>query len=270
MADGSRKSPLRVIIITQEDAFSIPRNIERVITLPGIEVSRVFVLNIKGSVANRKAYFAKGFGLLQSAKMAILLAGARIADLADGLVGNQWLKEKRSIRAVCQRWGICYAIVDGVNNVDFHNRLRSIRPDVVVSFSAPCVFQPELLSIPTHGSINLHCSILPQYAGLLPSFWVLFHEEQTAGATVHYMDDRIDNGAILSQTSFALDQGISMFRLIERTKSEGGRLMCEVLLKIRDGKEIQVHENRVENGSYFTWPTIQQFQEFRNRGGRLV
>ena len=61
------------------------------------------------------------------------------------------------------------------------------------------IFKKELLKIPRYGCINLHCSILPKYAGLLPSFWTIYNKEEKIGSTVHYMDDKIDNGAILGQ-----------------------------------------------------------------------
>jgi methionyl-tRNA formyltransferase len=130
------------------------------------------------------------------------------------------------------------------------------------------VFKECLLTLPRHGCINLHCSLLPLYAGLLPSFWVLYHQEQKTGATVHYMATKIDNGGILGQEIVTIEPGSTMLDVIRKTKQVGGDLMVRVVQEIASGT-VTVRENREEEGSYFGWPTIEQMREFRWKGGRL-
>ncbi|MGZ7367589.1 formyltransferase family protein, partial [Streptococcus pyogenes] len=77
--------------------------------------------------------------------------------------------------------GIPFGIERDANAPAFLARLRAHAPDVIVSFSASQVFRKELLRLPAKGCINLHCSLLPHYRGLLPSFWVLFHGEPRSG-----------------------------------------------------------------------------------------
>jgi methionyl-tRNA formyltransferase len=125
------------------------------------------------------------------------------------------------------------------------------------------------LSIPRLGCINLHCSYLPEYAGLLPSFWALYHQEKETGVTVHYMDDKIDSGAILSQARVPIDPKMTMFELVQKTKRVGGDLVCQVISRFRTEK-IESKENRPEQRSYHSWPTLQQMKEFRLRGGKLI
>jgi methionyl-tRNA formyltransferase len=146
--------------------------------------------------------------------------------------------------------------------------LESLDLDLIVSFSAPIVFKDRLLALPRKGCINLHCSLLPRYAGLLPSFWVLYHHEQETGATVHYMDTRIDNGGILGQEVVSIEPGTTMLEVIRRTKRVGGDLMARVVQAVASGT-FSVRDNREEEGSYFGWPTIEQMRQFRRQGGRL-
>ena len=103
--------------------------------------------------------------------------------------------------------------------------------DVIVSFSAPVVFRQNLLGLPKYGCINLHCSLLPLYSGIMPSFWVLFYKESYTGATIHMMDTKIDNGDILAQKRVEIYEDDSMFEIIRRTKGVGGRLMVDTLNK---------------------------------------
>ena len=38
--------------------------------------------------------------------------------------------------------------------------------------------------IPSLGCINVHCSLLPKYRGLMPSFWTLFYKEKYTGVSI--------------------------------------------------------------------------------------
>jgi len=102
----------------------------------------------------------------------------------------------------------------------------------------------------------------------LPSFWVLYHHEPATGATVHYMDSRIDNGGILGQEVVAIEPGSTMLDVIRKTKRVGGDLMVRVVQGIAAGM-VSVKENREEEGSYFGWPSVEQMRQFRRQGGRL-
>ena len=97
---------------------------------------------------------------------------------------------------------------------------------------------------------------------------MLYHHERETGATVHYMDTRIDNGGILGQEVVPIEPGATMLEVIRRTKRVGGDLMVRVVRGIAAGTA-SVKENREEEGSYFSWPSIEQMRQFRRQGGRL-
>jgi methionyl-tRNA formyltransferase len=260
---------MRLAIVTQEDCFVIPRNIEKILQVPQIEVAFIATIDAKGALVNRKRWFLKGFGVVQGCRLGLRLLTAKVADCIDRLSARRLLPRRFSVRAVADRHGIRHYKITNPNAPEFISRLVEERVDLIVSFSAPCVFGPELLSIPSKGCVNLHCSLLPRYAGLLPSFWVLYHGEREAGATVHYMDTKIDNGAILGQVSVPVTGAMSMMDVIERTKLAGGDLMASVVERIRRG-DATVSPNRPEEGSYFSWPSMEQMGDFRRRGGRLI
>jgi methionyl-tRNA formyltransferase len=83
------------------------------------------------------------------------------------------------------------------------------------------------------------------------------------------MDSKIDNGSILGQVRVAIEPGTTLFDLIQKTKAAGGDLMVEVIRRIQSG-DVEPTPNRAEEGSYFSWPTIDQMRQFRRRGGRFV
>jgi methionyl-tRNA formyltransferase len=260
---------MKICIITQEDAFVIPRNVEILLKQNNIEVTAIYSLNAKGSFKNKHVLFLKGFGIWQSSEMGIRVIASKLHNICDIICRGYLPGNKSSIKTVALKYGILCHEIEQLNTQNFYDELKSFDLDLIVSFSAPCIFSPELLKIPRNGCINLHCSLLPNYAGVLPSFWTLYHGEHETGATVHFMDDKIDNGKILAQIEIDITDCQSMFQVIQRTKKIGGKLMVDVIEQIRTGN-IQPKPNDVSLGSYFTWPTVEQIREFRKRGGRLI
>lgn len=260
---------MKIAILTQEDSFVIPKNVAKVLALEGVQTEFVAVLNHKSSLTNKHSLFLQGFGWFQSAKLGLRLLCAKLADCLDSLTGYRLLQVKRSIKGAARSAGVPYKTVSDVNGAEFVQELIRMNLDLLVSFSAPCVFRPPVLQAARLGCINLHCSYLPRNAGVLPSFWVLFNKERETGATVHFMDDKIDNGAILGQTKVPISPGMSMFDLIHVSKAAGGELTCKVIAQLRDGT-VKPIPNVAREGSYHTWPTVEQLREFVSAGGRLI
>ncbi len=260
---------MRIVVISQEDSFTLPGNVEKLLAIEGVEVPLIVTLDTSGTLLNRKAHFVKGFGLTQAGRMATALFFARSADAFDAAFGYRLMARKRSLRAVAGKHGTPYRRVRNLHAAAFLRHLESLAVDLLISYSAPSKFRRRLLAIPKIGCLNLHCSYLPAYAGLLPSFWVLYHQEKEAGATVHFMDEEIDGGEILGQVRVPIEPDSSMFRLIRKTKEAGGDLTVQVVEQLIAGKA-ETRPNPVCQGSYFSWPTLEEMRRFRQRGGRLI
>ena len=62
----------------------------------------------------------------------------------------------------------------------------------------------EILDIPKCGPINVHPSILPAYRGPSPVKSALLNNETETGITIMYMNDKLDEGDIISILKFPL------------------------------------------------------------------
>ena len=56
--------------------------------------------------------------------------------------------------------------------------------------------------------INIHPSLLPKFKGLNTYLRILKEKEKKTGCTVHYVDDRLDNGKLYHKSSFIFIQKI--------------------------------------------------------------
>lgn len=258
----------RIAVLTQEDSFVIPKNIKLLDEINNIHLVAVVKIDAAGSLINKKTLFIRGFGLFQAGKMGLLSVFNNLINIIDAffLFKFGFLKSLKSVAVVCKAQ---YKIINNPNDQSNIDWLKNLNIDLIVSYSAPCIFKSELLELPKLGCINLHCSLLPKYAGLLPSFWTLYEKSKAFGATVHKMDNRIDNGEILGQVKVAMPEKPSMYRVIVETKRAGGHLMVLTIKKILSGN-ISAQPNSLNEQDYFSWPTIDQIKAFRREGGRLI
>ncbi len=258
---------LRVVVMTQADRFFIPKNIDMAAQV--CELLEIVEVNCKSAMENRLSDYYKWFGPLQCAKMGAVTAAREAERIADRLSGYRLFGGCCSVEDVARKNGVSHLVITDSNAPAYVRHIRQLAPDLIVSYSAPQIIKPELLSVPKYGVINVHGALLPDYRGCLPSFWYLYHGEKTGGATVHFMSEKLDDGDIIEQGSVDLTGCDSMFELMKKTKALGGELMVKAIRDIAAGT-LERRKNETEKGSYFTWPTVEQAREFRDRGKRLI
>lgn len=257
----------RVIVMTQNDRFFIPKNIAKLSRV--CRLLAVVEVDCKSSLDNKLSDYYRWFGPWQCAKMAVVTVGRELEKYLDRLCGYRAFHGFCSVRDVARALGVEHRVIADSNDGDYVAWVRSLHPDLIVSYSAPQIIRDELLRLPRDGIINVHGSLLPDYRGCLPSFWYLYNGETRGGATVHYMSGKLDDGDIIEQEQTDISDCRSMFRLIRRTKELGGELMVKAVEAIRSGT-VKARPNRAEEGRYFTWPTVEQAREFRKKGYRLI
>ena len=257
---------LKVMVITQNDTFFIPTNILK--AAKECNIVEVVDNRAKHSLDNKLSDMLKWFGLFQCAKMGFRSIWRKIQGIMDVMSGFKLYGGKCNIKHAAKKIGADFRIVSNLNSQEYVQHVREVAPDLIISYSAPQIIKPELLGVPKHGIINVHGALLPYYRGCMPSFWYLFNNEKIGGATVHYMSADIDDGDICLQGSVDISDCTTMFQLMKKTKELGGELICESIRQITAGT-LQTRKNDTENGSYFTWPTVEQAKEFRRKGKNL-
>ena len=91
-----------------------------------------------------------------------------------------------------------YSIASDLHCPDVLARVAAFDADLGISIGAP-ILRPSLFRLPRRGTINLHLGKVPDYRGAPPGFWELVHNAPSIGATVHWMDEGLDTGAVISE-----------------------------------------------------------------------
>ncbi len=178
-------------------------------------------------------------------------------------------KRFHTLSQLCRAYGIVCDRTDNPNSDDFCDGMSGRGTDLLISVACPFILKPPLLNTPPLGCINIHHAPLPKYKGMMPTFWQMFHRESKVGVTIHYMEEKIDDGRAILQDELVIDPQESLDHLIKRAKKHGAHCMARVLRLITHNEQVPVPLNKA-GATYFTFPTSAQMVEFRRRGLRAL
>jgi methionyl-tRNA formyltransferase len=115
--------------------------------------------------------------------------------------------------------------------------VRAARPDIIVANNWRTWLPPELFDLPPHGTLNIHDSLLPAYAGFSPLIWALINGEDRVGVTAHRMNAELDAGDILVQRAVPVGPTDTATDLFHRTVDLIAPIVRESLDLIASGRD---------------------------------
>lgn len=105
-------------------------------------------------------------------------------------------------------------------------------PELIVVVAYGKILPQSVLSIPPHGCINVHGSLLPKYRGAAPIQWCVLNGETTAGVTTMMMADGIDTGDMLLKSTVEVGPNETASELYARLATVGAALLTQTIDKL--------------------------------------
>ena len=169
---------------------------------------------------------------------------------------------RKSVKKVLNDYNVpVIKIEDTINskkNVDF---IKSLKADLILIIAGNQIIKKRVLDSTKYGVFNVHSSLLPNYKGLMPSFWVLKNKEPKTGVTLYQLTEGIDDGPIIACKEFKLDSGITQSKLVKELKILANDLIIESIDMITNRKNYKI----IKGGSYFKFPTSVDVKEFKKK-----
>jgi methionyl-tRNA formyltransferase len=137
--------------------------------------------------------------------------------------------------AYCSMRGL--EVLKPANDAELDALLEEIKPDLVVTAAYGRLIRKHQLSMPTHGWLNIHFSLLPRWRGAAPVQFTILNGDELSGVTVFKLDVGLDTGPVYDSVEYRLDGDETSGELLEALSKLAVKPLEESLRKIDIGFE---------------------------------
>lgn len=173
-----------------------------------------------------------------------------IADSAHDLVGVVTRPDARSgrgrtlqpspVKSAAIELGVPVLTPGHPREPAFQDQLRALVPDVCAVVAYGALLPATALTIPPHGWINLHFSLLPAWRGAAPVQHAILAGDELTGASTFRIETGLDTGPVFGTMTERIRPGETSGELLERLAAAGAPLLVATLDAIADGSAAAV------------------------------
>lgn len=146
--------------------------------------------------------------------------------------------------------------------------VERLTPDLLVSVLFEQRLPASLLRVLRYGSVNVHPSLLPEFAGRAPVIMALAAGRATLGVTLHLMNEELDAGNILTQHTISVGERDSVLTTQVKLVRRGMEALPAVMENLASGKAVSWPQDLTKR-TYSSEPDRRTMRELRRRGRRL-
>ena len=133
------------------------------------------------------------------------------------------------------------------------NQILPIEPDLVVLAGFMRILSKDFTEALSGKLINIHPSLLPEYPGLNTHKKAIENGDLMHGISVHYVNNELDGGPIITQGALKIDPSQTETKLINRIHKIEHAVYPKVIAEIAKGFiSLQGDQVKYESESYFS------------------
>jgi len=145
----------------------------------------------------------------------------------DRPAGRKKIVTAPPVKTRAERSGI--PVLQPEHPASIHDALAASSANLFVVAAYARIIPQSILDIPRLGTLGVHPSLLPRYRGASPIQSVILSGEKETGTTIYQMDEKMDRGAIIAQSSkIAFDGTATDYVSLEGRLAE---VSAELLIK---------------------------------------
>ena len=149
--------------------------------------------------------------------------------------------------------------------------LRQCDPDLIVAIRYRRILHDDAIAVPRQGVLNLHSGILPEYRGVMPTFWAMLNDEVEIGTTLHrIVDSGIDTGPIIAISRTDTNPGESYLANVLGLYQEGCSEMAMAISDLDRGKALAGYKQSSSPGTYYSTPDEAAIKAFTAKRLKLA
>lgn len=137
---------------------------------------------------------------------------------------------------------------------------KDLKPDLVIVAAYGKIIPKSWLEIPTHGFLNIHYSLLPEFRGATPHQSAILAGKKKSGYTIFKLEPGLDTGPILTQKEIDISPNDTSLSLISKMINPSVVSLLQTLPAYVKGKKKLTAQN--DNKATST-------REFTKEDGRI-
>lgn len=122
-----------------------------------------------------------------------------------------------------------------LKNADVQQHLASLEADVFIVVAYGKLIPADVLSIPPHGCLNVHPSLLPRFRGPAPIQAPILAGDPETGVSIMLLDEGMDTGPLLATERVSIDAHETALSLTEKLIQMGAPLLVRSLKRFVAG-----------------------------------
>lgn len=180
---------------------------------------------------------------------------------------SEYLSFNQLAKTYCDR---PFVIENNINSDASISALADYEPELIISIRYGVILKEPVINLPRLGIINLHSGKLPDYRGVMATFWAMHNGEKNIHATLHWIDtSAIDDGGIIAMTKQRVDYSKSYLENLISLYPDGVQLILNTVAKMSDAKTISTQES-LGHDNYYSFPVEDDLEKLRQDGHQLV
>lgn len=186
----------------------------------------------------------------------------------DKLIGRKQILTKTPIKVEAEKNNIPVFQPETIKK-DYIPILNA-NADIIITCAYGQIIPKEILDAPRLGCINVHASLLPKYRGGAPIHWCLLNGEEKTGITIMYMDEKMDNGDIISQEEYLILESDNVGTLHDKLSIIGANLLLKTLPSIVNGTNNRIKQKEEEVTFAYNIKREEERLDFNKTGKEIL
>lgn len=162
---------------------------------------------------------------------ALLEAGFDVVGVLtrpDAPLGRKRVLTPSPIAARAEELGLPVIKADRIDD-DAVAAITALAPDAAAIVAYGALIPERALSIPKHGWINLHFSLLPAWRGAAPVQHSVIAGDEITGASTFLLEKGLDTGPVYGTMTETIGAGDTSAALLERLSHSGAVLLAQTI-----------------------------------------
>tara|TARA_B100000029_G_C17596910_1_gene964495 strand:+ start:1501 stop:2436 length:936 start_codon:yes stop_codon:yes gene_type:complete len=147
----------------------------------------------------------------------------------DSKIGKRGKIQKTPVENYSEKINVQCLKPKNLRDDNFVDILKNLNSDLFIVYSYGKILPIEIINIPKHGILNIHCSLLPRWRGAAPIQRALLNGDDKTGITFFKINEGLDTGDIISSYEYKIKQTDNTLSLEENLSKLAASKLNDVI-----------------------------------------